>query len=122
MSNLEILHGYRHLYRAMLRAVQFSNRSRYAARDHLRRSFRNEKDTINPEAIKRTRWFLEAAAKERGLEHKILKNLVRILPQPRDHMAKSWKQQQNLSQRGNKIKQSVSHRVLLLYKSTTEEC
>jgi hypothetical protein len=122
MSKLEILHGYRHLYRAMLRAVQFSNRSRYVARDHLRKSFRNEMDTLDPEAIKRTRWFLEAAAKERGLEHKILKNLVRKLPQPQDHKVSSWRQQQNLSQRSDKIKQCVSHRVLLLCEITTEEC
>jgi len=90
----EILHAYRHLLRAGLRAVQFSKPSRYVLRDQLRAAFRDDdagKAPRNPtaaaaaagggfdlERIRRTVWFLKAAGQEAGLEHKILKNLLRV--------------------------------------------
>ncbi|KAK3683769.1 hypothetical protein B0T22DRAFT_520113 [Podospora appendiculata] len=78
MSSPELLHAYRRLMRAGLRAVQFSSPSRYAIRGHLRDAFRDKQGTFDPEGIRRTIWFLNAAAQERGLEHKILKNIVRV--------------------------------------------
>ncbi|ROT40252.1 DUF1763-domain-containing protein [Sodiomyces alkalinus F11] len=77
MSREEIIHAYRHLYRGLLHAVQFATKGRFVARDQLRRAFRDKNATFDREAVKRTIWFVEAAARERGLEHKILKNLIK---------------------------------------------
>ncbi|ODA82115.1 hypothetical protein RJ55_00620 [Drechmeria coniospora] len=86
----EIVHAYRHLYRGLLHAVQFSSPVRYVARDQLRSAFRERGASWNPEGAKRTLWFLHAAARETGLEHKILKNLLRVrLQQVRERS--SWK-------------------------------
>ncbi|KAK4228506.1 hypothetical protein QBC38DRAFT_475037 [Podospora fimiseda] len=79
-SSAELITAYRKLLRAGLRAVQFSKPSRYIIRDQLREGFRDTsgKSTFEPERIRRTIWFLNAAAEERGMEHKILKNLCRV--------------------------------------------
>lgn len=77
MSREEIIHAYRHLYRGLLHAVQFATKGRFVARDQLRQAFRDENATFDREAVKRTIWFVQAAARERGLEHKILKNLLK---------------------------------------------
>ncbi|TQS32927.1 hypothetical protein Golomagni_06745 [Golovinomyces magnicellulatus] len=85
-SNLDVIHAYRHLYRGLLKAVQYATPARYVARDQIRAAFRESPigtSTSSPvaldtEGIKRTKWFLDAAAKERGLEHKILKNLIQV--------------------------------------------
>ncbi|KFH41469.1 hypothetical protein ACRE_078120 [Hapsidospora chrysogenum ATCC 11550] len=73
-----IIHAYRRLYRSLLQAVQYATPARYIARDQLRAAFREPDATLDPEGIKRTVWFLQAASKERGLEHKILKNLIEV--------------------------------------------
>jgi hypothetical protein len=73
-----LIHAYRHLYRAALRAVQFSKPARYSVRDQMRAGFRDRDGILDPEAVERTLEFLEAARAERGLEHRILKNLVRV--------------------------------------------
>jgi hypothetical protein len=89
MSNAEILHAYRHLLRHGLHAVQFSVPARFVIQSQLRRAFRasprpareggrEAKDAFDPEAVRRTIWFLKAAAAEKGLEHRIVKNLVRV--------------------------------------------
>lgn len=77
-TNLEITHAYRQLYRNLLRAVQYTIPNRWVARDQLRSAFREQGAVYDAEGIKRTIWFLEAAAKEKGLEHRILKNLLRV--------------------------------------------
>lgn len=73
-----ILHAYRRLYRSLLQAVQYATPARYVARDQLRAAFREPDAALDPEGVKRTVWFLQAASKERGLEHKILKNLIEV--------------------------------------------
>ncbi|KAG6022190.1 hypothetical protein E4U41_002298 [Claviceps citrina] len=85
MTTTDIIHAYRHLYRSLLRAVQYASPARYIARDQLRRAFREGQQQqaapslrLNTEGVKRTVWFLEAAARERGLEHRIVKNLLRV--------------------------------------------
>ena len=78
MSNTEIIHAYRKLLRAGLRAVQFSKPARYSLTAQLRTAFRERGAAFQPEAIRRTVWFLNAAAQERGLEHRIVKNLVAV--------------------------------------------
>lgn len=77
-TKLDIIHGYRHLYRGLLRAVHFSPPARYITRDQLRAAFHEPDAVWNPEGVKRTIWFLEAATRERGLEHRILKNLIQV--------------------------------------------
>jgi hypothetical protein len=84
-----LTHAYRHLYRNLLRAVQYSSPARYIVRDQVRQAFRDPNGTLDPEAYKRTVWFLKAATKETGLEHKIIKNLVRMHHSRNFHL-KSW--------------------------------
>ncbi|RDA84227.1 hypothetical protein CP532_0133 [Ophiocordyceps camponoti-leonardi (nom. inval.)] len=76
--SIDVIHAYRHLYRCLLQAVQHAVPARYAARDQLREAFRERGAKLDPVGVKRTLWFLQAAAREAGLEHKILKNLLRV--------------------------------------------
>lgn len=76
MSNQEIIHAYRHLYRAALRAVCYSQPASTVARNQLRGAFRHKHATFDERAIRRTVWFLKNAAKDTGIEHKIVKNLL----------------------------------------------
>ncbi|KAI0388342.1 DUF1763-domain-containing protein [Xylariaceae sp. FL0594] len=78
MADLQVIHGYRHLYRGLLRAVQYSKPARYTALFQLRRAFREEGATYDARGVWRTIRFLDAAARERGLEHRVLKNLLVI--------------------------------------------
>lgn len=92
MSNLELIHAYRKLLRAGLRAVQFSKPSRAAIVAELRKGFRDPAGTLEPERVRRTVWFFNAAAQARGLEHRILKNLCRVrLDQQRELSRVPWK-------------------------------
>jgi len=78
-SPSEIIHAYRHLFRGLLRAVQFSKPARYTARDQLRDAFRHEDPvSFDPRKISRTVEFLRLATQEAGLEHQILKNILRV--------------------------------------------
>ena len=85
-SPSEVLLAYRHLYKHLLRAVQYSKPARFVARDRMRRCFqKSTKDDYDPTRVARTLEFLDTAAKSRGLEHKIVKNLMHV-----------WWEQQNL--------------------------
>lgn len=76
MANLEVIHAYRHLYRGLLYAVQFSKPARYVARHQLRAAFRENGAVFDAKGVARTIGFLDAAARSRGLEHKVLKNIL----------------------------------------------
>ncbi|KAI1471221.1 DUF1763-domain-containing protein [Daldinia caldariorum] len=76
MTDIRIIHAYRHLYRQLLHAVKFSKPARFVARDQLRAAFRDKNAKFDPRSTTRTLRFLEAAARARGLEHNILKNLL----------------------------------------------
>lgn len=79
MSNEAVVHAYRHALRHGLIAIQFSKPARFTLRDRLRSAFR--KGTANDfsqQKIANTLEFLRYAAKENGLEHKILKNLLQL--------------------------------------------
>ncbi|KAI0882536.1 uncharacterized protein GGS22DRAFT_169693 [Annulohypoxylon maeteangense] len=90
MTDIEIIHAYRHLWRGLLHAVRFSSPARYIARDRLRKAFREE-TKIDMRSINRTVRFLEAAARMRGLEHFILKNIL-LTGYYRYHVSKvPWK-------------------------------
>lgn len=75
----KVVIAYRNFYRHVLHAVQYSKPARYAARDHLRNAFRNNADAeLDANKVKRTLTFLHNAARVRGLEHKIVKNLLNV--------------------------------------------
>lgn len=72
-----IIHAYRTLYRASLRAVQYSKPARYQVLERLRHNFRSRPaDSFDAGVVARTLEFLEGAARTTGLEHKLVKNLL----------------------------------------------
>jgi hypothetical protein len=78
-TKTEILHAYRALYRTSLRAVHYSVPARYTLRSRLRLSFRSSPlSDFEPVRIRNTLTFLENAAKYRGMEHQILRNLLMV--------------------------------------------
>lgn len=78
-SHQELITTYRHLYKHLLRAVQYSKPARFIARTRLRVEYRNNSVTTYDSArISRTLEFLDAAAKTKGLEHRIVKNLMHV--------------------------------------------
>lgn len=83
MTQTNVIHAYRHLFRAGLQAVCYSYPARTSLRDLLRRAFRDKDAQLDERAIKRTIWFLKNAARELGIEHKIVKNML---------MVQYWKQ------------------------------
>jgi len=74
----QILHAYRALLRAGLRAVQHATPGRYIVRSTLSEAFRDRKAIFSYKTCMRTLDFLNSAAKRTGLEHKIVKNLVHV--------------------------------------------
>ncbi|KAI1187739.1 hypothetical protein F5B17DRAFT_306115 [Nemania serpens] len=93
MADLKVIHAYRHLYRGLLHAVQFSKPARYTALHQLQRAFREKGAKYDPRGITRTVLFLRAAARERGLEHQVLRNLL-IIAWYRFEDRPSWRQVQ----------------------------
>ncbi|WPG98857.1 Hypothetical protein R9X50_00165500 [Acrodontium crateriforme] len=79
VSQHELIQSYRSLYKSLLRAVQYSKPSRYIVRDRLRNAFRNSNpEEFEPSRVARTIEFFHGASQSRGMEHKILKNLVHV--------------------------------------------
>lgn len=83
MTQTKVIHAYRHLLRTGLQAVCYSYPARNSLRDLLRGAFRDKDAQLDERAIKRTIWFLKNAARELGIEHRIVKNLL---------MVQYWKQ------------------------------
>ena len=78
-SHSEIILAYRHLYKHILRAVQYSKPARFIARDRIRTAFQLlPAEAYNGTQVSRTLDFLDAAAKTKGLEHKVVKNLMHV--------------------------------------------
>lgn len=78
-SQKDIILAYRHLYRRCLQAVQYAKPARYTARDRLRHTFRTgAPEHFDPVRIERTLELLECASRAKGLEHKIVKNLMHV--------------------------------------------
>ena len=77
VSNKQIISAYRQLFRKGLHAVQYSKPARYNLKRVLEGAFRNGTPAdFNARKIGNTLLFLSNAAKETGLEHKIVKNLL----------------------------------------------
>ncbi|PHH86644.1 hypothetical protein CDD83_9941 [Cordyceps sp. RAO-2017] len=90
-TKTELVHAYRHLLRGAMRAVQFAVPARFTARDQLRAAFRGgDAAAYDAERVKRTLWFLGAAARQSGLEHRLLKNLL-LVRGLRERRARHWK-------------------------------
>lgn len=75
----DYIYAYRGLYRALLHAVQYAKPARYMGRNMLRREFRRgDPASFNQARIDNTLEFLRLAAKDKGFEHKLVKNLLRV--------------------------------------------
>ncbi|KAI4795308.1 hypothetical protein E4T44_12388 [Aureobasidium sp. EXF-8845] len=74
----EIIHAYRHLLRSSLQAIRYAKPARFTLQSHLRSSFRNPTSPFNSQQISQTREFLQNAAKYKGLEDKIVRNLLHV--------------------------------------------
>ena len=76
-THQQIVTSYRNLYRHALRAVQYSSPARFTVRALLRNAYRTGKPTdYDDDKINNTITFLQGAATEKGLEHRIVKNLL----------------------------------------------
>jgi len=81
----EIVSAYRSLYRMSLRAVQFAKPARFVLRDRLRTGFREGAIAdFDADKIARTLEFLDHARTARGLEHKLLKNILMVWGKRKD--------------------------------------
>jgi hypothetical protein len=78
-STKTIIHAYRDLYRHGLRAVQYAVPQRYIIRDRLRRAFRESSPSeFEQSRIDNTIELFKAAARDTGIEHRLIKNLCRV--------------------------------------------
>lgn len=77
VDHQQIVRSYRHLYRHALHAVQYASPARYTVKALLENAFRtgNSAD-FDQQKVNNTLTFLHGAAKEKGLEHRIVKNLL----------------------------------------------
>lgn len=92
MAPLEVMHAYRHLYRDLLRAVQYSKPARYSGLRLLRQAFRDPNaTTLDASGAEQTGIFLRAAAASRGLEHRVLRTVLRV-EWERRRAAPTWHQ------------------------------
>ncbi|GAD97955.1 hypothetical protein ANI_1_1588074 [Paecilomyces variotii No. 5] len=74
-----IVLAYRHLYRQGLKVVNYSTPARHVLRRILRTSFRSaSRDEFDPNRMANTLQFLQRATDSRGMEHKIVKNLLMV--------------------------------------------
>lgn len=115
MATTEVIHAYRHLYTAGLRAVQYSYPARTGVRDLIRRAFRAKPaQQLDERAVKRTIWFLKNAAREAGIEHRVVKHMLHV-HYWRDRMRRetqpSWTQ--IVEQTSKRLKPYVSFLFLL---------
>ena len=74
----EVIHAYRHLLRTSLQAIRYAKPARFTLQSHLRSSFRNPTSAFDSQQISQTLEFLNNAAKYKGLEDKIVRNLLHV--------------------------------------------
>ena len=71
--------AYRQLYRQGLHAVQYAPPARHILRHQLNQAFREGRiEDFDLQKVANTILFLKCAAKEKGLEHRILKTLLHV--------------------------------------------
>ena len=77
VTRQQIVRSYRSLYRHALHAVQYSTPARYTLKALLENAYRTGKqEDYDQNRIDNTLLFLHGAASEKGMEHRILKNLL----------------------------------------------
>ncbi|KAI1083792.1 DUF1763-domain-containing protein [Whalleya microplaca] len=92
MSEYTVIHAYRHLYRGLLHAVQFAKPARYIVRAQLRKAFTEPGAAkLDQQRLVRTLMFLQAAAREKGIEHTVLKTLIHTAYFRYHHDRDTWK-------------------------------
>ncbi|KAG9648700.1 hypothetical protein KCU95_g3241, partial [Aureobasidium melanogenum] len=74
----DIVHAYRHLLRTSLQAIRYAKPARFTLQSHLRSSFRNPTSPFDSQQLSQTLEFLNNAAKYKGLEDKIVRNLLQV--------------------------------------------
>ena len=78
-SSIEIIQAYRRLYREGLHAVQYASPARHILKCQLNQAFRESgAQDFDAQKIENTLLFLKCAAKEKGIEHRILKTLLHV--------------------------------------------
>jgi hypothetical protein len=78
-TRAEIRLAYRKLYQNALRAVKYTSPDKLIVREKLRHAFRESPaESFDAARIARTVEFLDNAARMKGLETKIVKNLIHI--------------------------------------------
>ena len=76
-SQQQIITSYRSLHRHALHAVQYAVPARYTAAKLIENAYRNGIPAdYNQKKVDNTITFLHGAAKEKGLEHRMLKSLL----------------------------------------------
>lgn len=75
-----LIASYRALYKAGLAAVQHSSPARFAIRDKLRSAFRpaTSTTTYSQARADNTVEFLRVAARRKGIEHSVVRNLCLV--------------------------------------------
>ncbi|KAI5205468.1 hypothetical protein E4T39_02972 [Aureobasidium subglaciale] len=74
----QVIHAYRHLLRTSLQAIRYAKPTRFTLQSHLRHSFRHPKASFNDQEITQTLEFLSNAAKYKGIEQKVVRNLMHV--------------------------------------------
>jgi hypothetical protein len=107
-----ITHAYRALYRTGLHAVRYSRPARYVIRDRLRRAFRDsDAKDFEPRRIANTILFLKAAARDRGLEHRVVKSLCHVWYMEQEQ----WKRRSQLASKHSKTPIEASSAIFQSY-------
>ncbi|RKF53313.1 hypothetical protein OnM2_106015 [Erysiphe neolycopersici] len=111
-----VRNAYRHLYKGLLRAVQYSKPARYCARDELRCAFRKgQRSDFDARKIARTIEFLELATKYKSVEHQIIRNLLQT-----KYWAKYQAKYKPISKIKNKSLQKLSLHAMVHYERSIE--
>ena len=75
----EIIRAYRRLYREGLHAIQYASPARHILKLQLNQAFRESAaEDFDTKKIENTILFLNCAAKEKGIEHRVLKTLIQV--------------------------------------------
>lgn len=78
-TSAAIIKAYRQLYRQGLQAVQYASPARHILRHQLNQAFREGRfEDFDTQKVNNTILFLNCAAREKGLEHRILKTLLHV--------------------------------------------
>jgi len=115
--DITIPNAYRQVLRASLRAVKYSKPARYVIASRVRHFFRSPSSTpLDEKRFKRTLEFLDGAAKYHGVEHRLLRGLIRYWDQDRTYRVNVSVRVEVFEQR-QQVKKIVDHVVEQLGKS-----